>query len=172
MKLKLKDIVILALMAALMCVGDFALEALPNIHLVGVFLVVTTVVYRKYALLPIYVYVLIQGIVGGFSLWWIPYLYIWTVLWGMVMLIPKGLPEKIRFVLYVAFCALHGFLFGTLYAPAQAIMFGLDFKGTIAWIISGLPFDALHGLGNLILGALLIYPAVKILKHTDKYASK
>ena len=172
MKLKLKDIVILALMAALMTVGDFALEALPNIHLVGVFLVVTTVVYRKYALFPIYVYVFIQGIVGGFSLWWIPYLYIWTVLWGMIMLVPKGLPEKIRFVMYVVCCALHGFLFGTLYAPAQAIMFGLDFKGTIAWIISGLPFDAIHGLGNLILGALLIYPAVKILKHTDKYVGK
>ena len=172
MKLKLKDTVILALMAALMTVGDFALEALPNIHLVGVFLVVTTVVYRKYALFSIYVYVFIQGIVGGFSLWWIPYLYIWTVLWGMIMLVPKGLSEKIRFILYVVLCALHGFLFGTLYAPAQAIMFGLDFKGTIAWIISGLPFDAIHGLGNLILGALLIYPAVKILKYTDKYAAK
>ena len=53
MKLKLKDIVLLALLAALMCVGDFAMEWLPNVHFVGVFIVVTTVVYRKYALLPI-----------------------------------------------------------------------------------------------------------------------
>lgn len=170
MKLKLKDIIILSLMSALMTVGDLALEALPNIHLVGVFVVATTAVYRKYALFSIYVYVLIQGILGGFSLWWIPYLYIWTVLWGMIMLIPQSLSEKIKVILCIVLCALHGFLFGTLYAPAQAIMFGLDFKGAIAWIAAGLYFDMLHGVGNLVLGALLIYPTVKILKFNGRYA--
>ena len=169
MKLKLKDIVVLSLVAALMTVSDFAMEFLPNIHLVGVLIVVVTAVYRKYALLSIYVYVLIQGIVGGFSLWWIPYLYIWTLLWAAVMLVPKKAAKKFSYIIYVALCALHGFLFGVLYAPAQAIMFGLDFKGTLVWIAAGLPFDMAHGFGNLILGALLIYPMVKILKHTDKY---
>lgn len=158
-------------MAALMAASDFAMEWLPNVHLVGVLIAATTAVYRRYALLPIYVYVLIQGIVGGFNLWWIPYLYVWAVLWGAVMLIPKSLPERIKTVLYIAFCALHGFLFGTLYAPAQALMFGLDLKGTLAWIATGFYFDLLHGIGNLILGTLLIYPIVKILKHTDKYVS-
>lgn len=154
-----------------MAASDFAMEWLPNIHLVGVLIAATTAVYRRYALLPIYVYVLIQGIVGGFNLWWIPYLYVWAVLWGAVMLIPKSLPERIKTVLYIAACTLHGFLFGTLYAPAQAIMFGLDLKGTLAWIATGFYFDAIHGIGNLILGTLLIYPIVKILKHTDKYVS-
>ena len=63
-KLKLKDIALLSLLAALMCVGDFAMEWLPNVHLVGLFITATTVVYRKYALFPIYVYILIQGING------------------------------------------------------------------------------------------------------------
>ena len=170
MKLKLRDIVVLSLMAALMAVSDFAMEALPNIHIVGVFIVVATVVYRRYALLSIYVYVLIQGVVGGFNLWWIPYLYIWTVLWGTIMLVPKSMPEKIKYVLYVALCAAHGFLFGVLYAPAQAIMFGLSLKGAIAWVVAGFTFDAIHGTGNLVLGAALIYPMVKILKQMDKYA--
>ncbi len=170
MKLKLKDIAILSLMAALMCAGDFAMEWLPNIHLVGVFITATTVVYRKYALLPIYVYVLIQGIIGGFGPWWAGYIYVWAILWGCVMLIPNKMSPKLKFVLYVAVCALHGFLFGVIYSPVQAIMFGLDFKGTLAWIVAGLPFDITHGIGNLVLGALLIYPMVKILKHTDKYA--
>ena len=169
MKLKLKDIVLLAMLAALMTAGDLLLEFLPNIHLVGVLITVTTVVYRKYALLPIYVYVLIQGLIGGFSLWWIPYLYIWTVLWGAIIIVPQKLPEKIKYILYIAVCTLHGFLFGTLYAPAQALMFGLDFKGALAWIAAGLMFDMIHGFGNLVLGMLLIYPIVKILKYTDKY---
>lgn len=170
MKLKLKDIIVLALIAALMTVSKFIMEFLPNIHLLGVLIVATTVVYRKYALFSIYVYVIIQGFVGGFSPWWIPYLYIWTVLWAAIMLIPKKLPEKIKYVLYVVFCAMHGFLYGVLYAPAQAIMFGLDFKGTIAWITAGLYFDMLHGIGNLVLGIALIYPIIKVLKFADKYA--
>ena len=169
MRLKLKDIALLALLASLMTVSDFAMEWLPNIHLVGVLITATTVIYRKYALLPIYVYVLIQGIVGGFGPWWIGYLYVWTVLWGCIMLIPQKTPYKLKFILYIAICALHGYLFGVLYSPVQAIVFGLDFKGTLAWIAAGLPFDITHGTGNLILGSLLIYPMVKILKYTDKY---
>lgn len=169
MKLKLKDIVLLSLMGALMCAGDFLLEMLPNVHLVGVFIVATTVVYRKWALLSIYVYVLIGGFVAGFDPWWIPYLYIWTFLWLFTMLIPQKLPEKAKPIVYMIVCSLHGFLFGTLYAPAQAIMFGLDLKGTIAWIVAGLPFDAIHGVSNLLCG-LLIYPIVLILQSADKYA--
>ncbi|MBQ6717369.1 MAG: hypothetical protein IJN22_00570 [Clostridia bacterium] len=170
MKLKLKDIVLLALLAALMCVGDFAMEWLPNVHFVGVFIVVTTVVYRKYALLPIFVYWIVSGFVEGISLWWIPKIYIWSLLWVGIMLIPKSLSEKVKNVLYVAVCTLHGFLsFGVLYAPAQALITGLDFKGTIAWIIAGLPFDVTQCIGNLVLGSLVIYPMIKILKRTDKY---
>lgn len=170
MKLKLKDIVILSLIAALMTVSDFAMEALPNVHLVGVFTVISTAVYRKYALLSIYVYAFIQGVMGGFNLWWIPYLYVWTILWGAVMLVPKRIPDKFKYIMYVGLCALHGFLFGVIYAPAQALMFGLDFNGMLAWIASGFTFDMIHGLGNLVLGTALIYPAVKILKQTDKFA--
>lgn len=170
MKLKLKDIIILSLIAALMTVSDFAMEALPNVHLVGVFTVIATAVYHKYALLSIYVYALIQGVIGGFNLWWIPYLYVWTILWGAVMLVPKKIPDKYKYMIYVGLCALHGFLFGVIYAPAQALMFGLDFNGMIAWIAAGFTFDMIHGLGNLVLGAALIYPAVKILKQTDKFA--
>ncbi len=170
MKLKLKDIAILSLLAALMCVGDFAMEWLPNVHFVGVLIVVTAVVYRKYALLPIFVYWIVLGFVEGFTLWWIPKLYVWILLWGGIMLIPKKLSPKTKNILYVAICSLHGFLsFGVLYAPAQALIAGLDFKGMLAWIVVGIPFDITQGIGNLILGTILIYPMVKILRHTDKY---
>ncbi len=172
MKLKLKDIAVLSVLSALMFMGDQLLEALPNIHLVGVLIVATTAVYRVYALLPIYVYVLLTGLIGGFSLWWIPYLYIWAVLWGLVMLIPKKLPLKIKLPIYIIACALHGFSFGMLYAPMQALLFGLDFNGMIVWIINGLYFDIIHGVGNLVLSTALLYPIIKILNSTDKYAKR
>ena len=150
-----------------MYASKIIMEMLPNVHLLGVFVIAFTVVYRKKALYPIYTYVLLNGVLCGFAAWWIPYLYIWTVLWGAVMLLPKRMPRKIRPVVYMIVCAMHGFLFGTLYAPAQAILYGLSFKGMIAWIIAGLPFDCIHGISNFFCG-ILIMPIIIVLLHADK----
>ena len=167
MKLKTKDIAIFAVMAALMFATKKVMEVIPNVHLLGMFIVALTAIYRTRALIPIYVYVLLDGIFGGFSTWWFPYLYVWAVLWGMTMLIPKNLPTAVKSVLYVIVCGLYCFLFGLFYAPAQAFMFGLDFNGAIAWWLAGLPFDIIHGLSNVFTG-LLIIPMVKILQMLKK----
>lgn len=150
-----------SMLGAAMYVSKLLMEFLPNVHLIGVFIVATTVVFRKKALYPLYVFVFLVGMFNGFSVWWIPYLYIWTVLWLFTMLIPKKWPAKVRYVLYPLVCAAHGFLYGTLYAPAQALLFHYTLKATIAWIITGLPWDALHGCSNLVCGTVLIFPLIK-----------
>jgi energy-coupling factor transport system substrate-specific component len=165
MKLKIKEIALFGMLGALMFSSKLLTEILPNIHLLGMFTVAFTVVFRKKALYPIYTFVLISGVFYGFAMWWIPYLYIWTVLWGGVMLIPKKLLQKIKPIVYAVVCSLHGFLYGVLYAPAQALFFGLDFKGTIAWIIAGFPFDIIHGISNLLCGVLIV-PIIKVLSKT------
>ena len=167
MKLKLWEVALYPLLGVLMFTSKLAMDLLPNIHLLGMFIVTYTVVFRKKALIPIYIFVFITGIYGGFSPWWIPYSYIWTVLWGAVMLLPKNMPRKVAVPVYMAVCGLHGFLYGVLYSPAQAIMFGLDFKGTRAWIISGLPFDAIHGVSNIITGTMIL-PLATVLKRAIK----
>ena len=158
---------------ALMFASDILMEVLPNIHLVGMFCVMLTAVFRVRALIPIYVYVALSGVFSGFDLWWIPYIYIWLPLWALAMLIPRSAPRWLRCVLYPLITGLHGFLFGALYAPAQALIFGLDFRGMIAWIIAGLPFDLIHALGNLAAG-LLVYPlselTATLLKRTRFYS--
>lgn len=120
---------------------------------------------------PIYTYVLLNGIFCGFATWWIPYLYLWAVLWGATMLLPKRIPEKLRPLVYMLLCAAHGFLFGTLYAPAQALLYGLSFQKMVAWIISGLPWDFVHGVSNFFCG-ILIVPIVKILTFLEKIFRK
>lgn len=169
MKINIKETVIFAMLGALMYMSKWLMEFLPNIHLIGVIIVAITVVYRKKALYPIYIFVLIAGLLGGFSTWWVPYLYIWTVLWGMTMLLPKKLPKKAAPVIYMVVCSLHGFLYGVLYAPAQALMFGLDFKGTLAWIAAGFPFDIIHGISNFLCG-ILIVPLISAIRLADKAA--
>ncbi len=171
MKINIKEATVFSMLGAIMFASKVLLEFLPNVHLLGVLTVAITIVYRKKALYPIYVYVFLNGLLAGFNMWWIPYLYIWTILWGAVMLIPKNMPKKIKPFVYIGVVSLHGFLFGVLYAPAQAIMFGLDFKGTIAWIIAGLPYDAIHGVSNLLCGILLM-PIVSVLKVAEKAARK
>lgn len=169
MKLKVRDIAIFGMLGALMYASKVIMDVLPNIHLIGTFIVAMTVVYRRKALYPLYIFVLLTGILNGFGTWWIPYLYIWTVLWGMTMLIPKKIPEKAKPIVYSAVCSLHGFLYGVLYAPAQALLFGLDFEATLTWIATGIPFDITHGISNFICG-LLICPIISILSKAEKYA--
>lgn len=158
---------VFAMLGALMYASKMIMEVAPNVHLLGVFTIAFTVVYRKKALYPIYTYVLLNGIFCGFATWWIPYLYLWTVLWGATVLLPKRIPEKLRPLVYMLLCAAHGFLFGTLYAPAQALLYGLNFQKMIAWIISGLPWDFVHGVSNFFCG-ILIVPIIKILTFLEK----
>ena len=86
------------------------------------------------------------------------------------MLLPQNISPKIRPLIYMLVCSAHGFLYGTLYAPAQAIMFGLNFEGMIAWIVAGLPFDCIHGVSNFVCG-LLIAPIISALKLAQKQLS-
>lgn len=167
MKLKIKEIAVFGMLGGVMYVSKMLMELLPNVHLLGVFIIAFTVVYRQKALYIIYTYVFLNGIFSGFAAWWIPYLYVWTVLWGAVMLLPRRMPRKAEPFVYMAVCAAHGFLFGTLYAPAQAILFGLSFQGMVAWIIAGLPWDCMHGISNFFCG-ILIMPLIYALRFAER----
>lgn len=168
-RLTTRELTVFAMLGAVMYASKMLMEVLPNVHLLGAFIVAFTVVYRKKALYPIYLYVILNGIFSGFATWWIPYLYVWTLLWGAVMLLPRHIPKKLQPLVYMAVCAAHGFLFGTLYAPAQAILFGLNFKGMIAWIIAGLPWDFIHGVSNFLCGVLIV-PMISLLRFAKQHA--
>lgn len=162
-------LILFADLGAIMFISKILLEWAPNIHLLGVLTMAYTLAFRFEALIPIYVYVFLNGLYAGFNMWWIPYLYLWAVLWGVTMLLPKKMPPKIGGVVYMIVCCLHGLLFGTLYAPAQAIMYGFNFKQTLAWIVAGLPWDCVHGIGNLVLGTLILPISDFLKKVNTKY---
>ena len=153
---RILELVLFALLGSLMFQSKIIMELIPNIHLLGMLTMCYTLLFRAKALFPIYVFVFLNGLYAGFALWWYPYLYIWTILWGITMLLPRRMPRKVAFVVYPLVCGIHGLLFGILYAPMQALMFGLNFKQMLAWIISGLPFDAIHGIGNFAAGFLIL----------------
>lgn len=170
MKLTTKELTVFAMLGTLMYLSKMIMEFAPNVHLLGVLTIAFTIVYRQKALYPIYTYVFLNGLFAGFSTWWIPYLYIWTVLWGIVMILPKKMPAKIKPFVYMFVCMLHGLSFGILYAPMQAILYGYNLNALLAWIVAGFPWDLIHGISNFFCG-ILIMPIVLILTKLKKYTT-
>ena len=170
MSQRIFEMVLFAMLGSLMFCSKIVMEALPNIHLLGMLIVVYTIVFRRKALIPLYIYVLLNGIFCGFATWWVPYLYVWTVLWGAVMLLPRHIPRPVACVVYGLVCALHGLCFGILYAPFEALVYNLGFQGMLVWIAKGFGFDFIHFCGNIATG-LFIMPVAELLSRlTRKYS--
>ena len=162
-------IAVFSLLGTLMYLSKLVMEFLPNIHILALLIITFTVIYRWRAIFPIIVFVMLTGLLNGFGVWWLPYLYIWLPLWAVTLMLPKKMPAKIAMPVYMTVGALHGFLYGVLYAPAQALLFGLDFKGTVAWIIAGIPFDITHGIGNLLACTLVLPLAIPLKKVSERF---
>lgn len=187
MKPSTKEIAVFGMLGAMMYASKLIMEIAPNIHLIGIFVVAITLVYGKKALYPIYIFVIMTGLFSGFAMWWVPYLYIWTVLFFATMLLPKTKKNAAKLygsgaalekkevrrlaIICMSLCSAHGFLYGILYAPAQAFMFGLSFEGMLAWIVAGIPFDIIHGTSNFLCGALVL-PIVKVISTAEKYTGR
>ena len=165
--LTVHEIAVFSMLGALMYCSKLLLEWAPNIHLLALFVIAITRVYRKKALIPIYLFVLLTLIFNGFTPWVMPYLYVWTLLWGAVMLLPRQIRPPVAIPVYLILGALHGILFGVFFAPCQALFFGLDLKGTLAWIAAGLYFDILHAIGNFAACTLCV-PLIRLLSRLEK----
>ncbi len=162
------ELSLFAILGTLMYASKSLMEMFPNIHLLGLFIVSITVVFRAKALFPIYLYILLDGIFSGFSPFWLPYLYIWLPLWGASMLLPQNMPSKIKPLAYMTVSALHGLLFGIMYSPFSSWLFGVK---PAPWIIAGFPYDVIHAVSNFGFG-ILICPFVALLKSAKRYYKK
>ena len=158
------ELVLFAMLGSLLFCSQIVMSALPNIHIVGLLVMTYTLVFRTKALIPIYIYVFLYGLYNGFALWWLAYLYVWAILWGLTMLLPRRMPAAVGSVVYPMLCALHGLLFGTLCAPAWALFMKLDWNGMLLSIASGFSFDVLHALGNVAAGMFILPLSVLLRK--------
>jgi len=158
------------MLGALMFATRVAMAGIPSVHPLGLFIATFTVVYRRRALMPLYIFIALEGLYGSYGLIWFAYLYVWLPLWGMFMLAGNlKLPQKIKPPLFMVLCGLHGLSFGTLCAPVEAVFFGpgLNPDWILARIIAGLPFDYVHAASNFAFGTLII-PLSELLKKLDR----
>ena len=76
---KIRQLVTLGLLSAILLVGQLALAPLPNIELVSTLLIIYTQAFKKQVFFIIYVFALLEGLLFGFGIWWVSYLYgLWS----------------------------------------------------------------------------------------------
>lgn len=154
---KTKDIVIVGIMAALLNIVQVALSFLPNIELVSLLIVLSTIIFSWKTLYIIYIFVLVEGIIFGFGLWWFAYLYVWTILMLITMLFRKNRSPFFWAIITGAF----GLGFGML-CSIPFFIIG-DKSMVIASIINGIPFDVTHCISNYLLTLILFKPLYNLL---------
>ncbi len=148
----LKNLVLCALMGALLFAFQMALSFLPNIEVVSVLIAVYAVVFGFWALPAVYIFVLLEGLIFGFDIWWISYLYIWLILFAAAYLLKKADSA----VVWALVLAIFGLFFGALSALPTAIAGGVS--AAVSWWINGIVFDIIHCASNFVMGLVLFKP--------------
>lgn len=156
--LSVREMTLLALFAALMIALQVAMASLPNIELVTLLIILVTVHLGWKAMFSVAVFVLVEGLIYGFNMWFVNYLYVWPILTILVMV----LRNQSSVLLWTIIAGLYGLLFGTLCSIPYFITGG--WAAGISYIVAGLTFDLAHCAGNVVSVLVLFTPLNKILQ--------
>ena len=166
-----KNITLIGMMIAVIEVCKIALGFLPNIELTTFWIIMFTLFFRKRMLLVIPVFILIEGTMYGFGLWWIMYLYIWPLLSLMARLFRRQ--ESVWFwsILSAVVGLFFGFFCAMPYVVIGAVGGGVrnGLYAGFTWWVAGIPWDLVHCASNFVLMFLLYHPIKLVMKKAVKY---
>ena len=147
-----------AALAALLLGVQTALAFLPNIELGSLLVMLFALALPLRQVLPIlYAFAALEGLVYGFGMWWVSYLYVWPLL-ALCARALRGCRSALPFALLSGG---FGLLFGALCAIPYAVAGG--FAAGFAYWISGIPFDLAHCAGNFVAALALFSPLRRVL---------
>lgn len=156
--LSAKNIALIGMMAATIEAAKCALSFLPNIELVSFLIILYTLFFGNLIFPAIPVFILLEGLLYGFGLWWIMYLYAWPLLALLTLLFRRQTSPLFWSVL----SGLFGLFFGALCAIPYLFISGP--RGAFAWWVAGIPFDILHCISNFFICLVLYTPMRKLLE--------
>lgn len=163
---KTKEIVLMGALTTLLLLGQVAMAALPNLEIVSLLVILYTLTFGRRVFFMIYAFVILEGVIYGFGLWWINYLYIWSILAAVTLFFRKQKSALFWSIVSGFF----GILFGGLCAIPYLIMGGT--ASAFAYWVSGIFFDVLHCGGNFVLCLVLFNPLYAILQKGVKFRQK
>lgn len=154
----LRQITLFAMLAAMTFGAKWVMAFLPNIEPVTLMVLLFGAVFGWKAIFPVAVYVAAEFLFFGFGVWNIYYLYIWLIpmVLGMVL---RKMESPLGWAIAAGF---FGLAFGALCTPVNLIIGGWGYA--LAWWISGIPFDLLHGAGNFAMALILFIPLRKLME--------
>ena len=156
-KITVRDIAITGMMIATIEVAKNALAFIPNVELVSLLVILFTLYFGKKILFVIPAFILLEGCIYGFGLWWIMYLYVWPLLALITYIMRKQESVWVWAIMSGSF----GLAFGALCSIPYIVLSGP--KAAFAWWVSGIPFDILHCVSNFVLCMVLFKPLSKVM---------
>lgn len=153
-----RRLVLTALMGALLVVGKQVMSGLPNIEPVSFLIVLYALEFPKETPGAITVFLLLQGVLYGFGLWWAMYIYVWYLL----LLLTRLLRRFDHALFWAVVSGLFGLCFGALCAPVY--LFTRDWAFALSWWLAGLSYDVSHGAGNFVIMLALYRPMRRALQ--------
>ena len=157
-KITVRDIAITGMMIATIEVAKNALAFIPNVELVSLLIILFTLYFGKKILFVIPAFILLEGCIYGFGLWWIMYLYVWPLLALITYIMRKQESVWVWAIMSGSF----GLAFGALCSIPYIVLSGP--KAAFAWWVSGIPFDILHCVSNFVLCLVLFKPLSKVMR--------
>ena len=157
-KITVRDIAITGMMIATIEVAKNALAFIPNVELVSLLVILFTLYFGKKILFVIPAFILLEGCIYGFGLWWIMYLYVWPLLALITYIMRKQDSVWVWAIMSGSF----GLAFGALCSIPYIVLSGP--KAAFAWWVSGIPFDILHCVSNFVLCLVLFTSLSKVMR--------
>lgn len=155
-KISTHDLVLVALLAAILIAVKEVIAFLPNIELVSLFVILYTLHFQRLTPYIIYVFVAVECCFYGLQTWVIMYMYVWILLHLLVRLLRRYSSHLLWIIVSTGF----GFLYGLICSPVYLFIGGWSMA--FAWFVSGIPFDIMHGLGNLAACTVLYLPLDRV----------
>ena len=162
LSLNVREMVLFAILGAMTFSAKYVMSFLPNIEPVSLMVMLFAVVFGWKWVYPVYLYVVMEILFYGISLWNINYLYIWAVL-AVLSVFLKDMKSPLAWALL---SGVFGLLFGALCGIVDVFIGGFSYAVT-KWV-SGIPFDIAHCAGNFVIALLLFKPLRKLL--AEEYA--
>lgn len=161
-----KDIATVGVMVAIIEVCKVCLLFLPNVELTSFWLIMSAVYFGRKSVFIVPCFILVEGMLYGFGLWWIMYLYAWPILVFLAYSFRKSESTLLFSILSGAFGLSFGFLCSFPYFFIGLMDGGIrsGFYTAFTWWVAGIPFDIIHCVGNFVLMFLLFKPIGSVMK--------
>lgn len=159
-KIKAIDIAMIGMMIAVLEVLKIALMHIPNVEVVTFLIIIFTIYFGRKMFYVIPAFVLIEGIIFGFGIWWVMYIYIWPLIAITAWIFRKNESPFFWAIVSGLYGLLYGFFCSIPYFVIGAVDGGMagGISSAITWWIAGIPYDLIHGVSNFIIMIIFFRP--------------